>query len=141
MQCLAAKLELAVYLRDADHRGAPLRRRAKSRILGAMSDAHRTGPSDSKPIRSRTLLAIALPLLAVQQAMLWGLYYGYGAKQLVGDETRYWSVAHDVVNGAPWHPSDPWPPAQQVFIAAILHIADALVAVQIVQTLLFFGCG
>jgi hypothetical protein len=50
-------------------------------------------------------------------------------------------VAHDVLAGAPWHPSDTWPPAQPLFIALILLAANALPAVQIVQTLLFFACG
>ena len=106
-----------------------------------MSDATRTGPSSAKPIPSRPFLIVVLILLIVQQAMLWWLYYGYGAKQLVGDETRYWSVAHDVLAGAPWHPSDTWPPGQPLFIALILLVANALPAVQAVQTLLFFGCA
>src|SRR5215467_166006 len=106
-----------------------------------MSDATRTGPSSAKPIPSRSFLLVISILLILQQAMLWWLYYGYGAKQLVGDETRYWSVAHDILAGAPWHPSDTWPPGQPLFIALTLLVADALQAVQIVQTLLFFGCA
>jgi hypothetical protein len=74
--------------------------------------------------------------------MLWWLYYHYGAKQLVGDETRYWSVAHDILGGAAWHASDTWPPAQPLFIALTLLVGgDSLLPVQIVQTLLFLGCG
>jgi hypothetical protein len=95
--------------------------------------------------QSRTalaLLAVAGALLFLQQVMLWWLYYHYGGKQLVGDETRYWSLAHEILDGAAWHPSDTWPPAQQLFIALTLLVGgDSLLPVQIAQTLLFFGCG
>jgi hypothetical protein len=85
------------------------------------------------------LLAVCL---IAQQAMLWWLYYQGGAKQLVGDEVRYWSTAHDILAGGPWHPSDLWPPAQPLFIAFVLTLGgDSVLAVQIVQTLLFFGCA
>ena len=88
------------------------------------------------------LLAAAGALLILQQLLLWWLYYHYGAKQLVGDETRYWSLAHEILDGAAWHPSDTWPPAQPLFIALTLLVGgDSLLPVQIVQTLLFFGCG
>jgi hypothetical protein len=103
-----------------------------------------TGAS-GKNLRKRSalaLLAVAGALLFLQQAMLWWLYYHYGAKQLVGDETRYWSLAHEILGGAAWHPSDTWPPAQPLFVAlTLLAGGDSLLPVQIVQTLLFFGCG
>lgn len=98
-------------------------------------------PSAGSPIASRALLVVAALLFVAQQVMLWWLYYGYGAKELVGDETRYWSVAHDILGGAPWHLSDTWPPAQPLFIALILLAVNSLAAVQVVQTLLFLGCG
>lgn len=85
-----------------------------------------------------TLAGIAL---IAQQAMLWWLYYGYGPKRLAGDEVRYWNTAHDILAGGPWHPSDLWPPAQPLFIALIVALRDSVVAVQIVQMLLFFGCA
>ena len=101
---------------------------------GARKNRHgRTAPA---------LLAVAGALLILQQVLLWWLYYHYGAKQLVGDETRYWSLAHEILGGAAWHPSDTWPPAQPLFIALTLLVGgDSLLPVQIVQTLLFFGCG
>jgi 4-amino-4-deoxy-L-arabinose transferase-like glycosyltransferase len=87
------------------------------------------------------LCMLAVCLIA-QQAMLWWLYYQGGAKQLVGDEVRYWNTAHDILAGGPWHPSDLWPPAQPLFIASVLTLGgDSVLAVQIVQTLLFFGCA
>jgi len=99
------------------------------------SRKNRSGPA-------LALVAAAAALLIAQQFLLWWLYYHYGAKQLVGDETRYWSLAHEILGGAAWHPSDTWPPAQPLFIALTLLVGgDWLLPVQIVQTLLFFGCG
>ena len=99
------------------------------------SRKNRSGPA-------LALVAAAGALLILQQLLLWWLYYHYGAKQLVGDETRYWSLAHEILDGAAWHPSDTWPPAQPLFIALTLLVGgDSLLPVQIVQTLLFFGCG
>lgn len=87
-------------------------------------------------------LALLTVALIVQQAMLWWLYYHAGAKQLVGDEGRYWNTAHDILAGGPWHPSDIWPPGQPLFMAIVLALGgDSVLAVQVVQTLLFLGCA
>jgi hypothetical protein len=66
------------------------------------SRKNRSGPA-------LALLAAAGALLFLQQVLLWWLYYHYGAKQLVGDENRYWSVAHEILGGAAWHPPNPRP--------------------------------
>jgi 4-amino-4-deoxy-L-arabinose transferase-like glycosyltransferase len=88
------------------------------------------------------VLAGAVVLLVAQQALLWWLYYHGGGKQLMGDEVQYLDTARAILAGGPWHPSDLWPPAQPLLIAAILAVGGgSVLAVQLVQTLLFLGCG
>ena len=107
-----------------------------------MSDATRADATNDRHRLPPALLAGLGALLVLQQLMLWWLYYAHGAKQLVGDENRYWAVAHEILRGAPWHPSDTWPPAQPLFIAlTLLAGSDSVLPVQILQTLLFLGCG
>ncbi len=80
-------------------------------------------------------------LLVVQQVLLWWLYYHGQDKQLVGDEVHYLAGARSILAGGPWDQSALWPPAQALFIAAILLLGKSVLAVQIVQMLLFLGCG
>lgn len=85
--------------------------------------------------------AVAVVFLAVQ-ALLWFAYYGNGAKALIGDEQSYQEFATAILGGGPWMPSTIWPPLQSLFLAAIYAIVGVhIVAVQLVQTLLFVGCG
>lgn len=85
---------------------------------------------------------VAALLLVAQQVLLWWLYYHGPGKQLVGDEFHYLDTARAILAGGPWHPSDIWPPAQALFIAALAWPGgDAVLHVQIVQTALFLGCG
>ncbi|MET0230973.1 MAG: hypothetical protein ABW186_08600 [Rhodanobacteraceae bacterium] len=87
---------------------------------------------------ARALAWVALAIFIAEQAMLWWLYYTGSNKALVGDEVRYLETARAILAGGPWHPSEIWPPAQSLFIAAL---GASLVGVQIVQTLLFVACG
>ena len=91
---------------------------------------------------TRPIALSVLALFVAQQTLLWWLYYHGSGKHLLGDEVRYLDTARAILAGGPWHPSDLWPPAQPVFIAAILAASGgSLLAVQIVQMLLFVGCG
>ena len=109
-----------------------------------MNNAAPAAVPDTPPapprLRAFAITAVVVLLIA-QQAMLWWLYYHAGAKDLVGDEGRYWNVAQSILAGGPWHPSDIWPPAQPLFIAMVLLFGGGLLAVQVVQTLLFAGCA
>ena len=108
--------------------------------------ARSRGGNPSAPLAATSLAqpfaSCALALFVAQQVLLWWLYYHGSGKQLLGDEVRYLDTARAILAGGAWHPSDIWPPAQPVFIAAILAASGgSLLAVQIVQTLLFVGCG
>ncbi len=86
-------------------------------------------------------LALAIALI-VQQVLLWWLYYHGAPKQLIGDEVRYLETARSILAGGAWHPSDIWPPAQPLLIALMFWLSgSAILSVQLLQTVLFFGCG
>jgi 4-amino-4-deoxy-L-arabinose transferase-like glycosyltransferase len=86
--------------------------------------------------------ALAATLLVASQALLWLAYYGGGAKRLIGDEESYQAFALAILQGGPWMPSTIWPPLQSLVLAAIYAIFGVhVVAVQLVQTLFFFGCA
>src|SRR4051812_48188442 len=90
----------------------------------------------------RAFAYVAIALIAAQQVLLWWLYYHGSGKALLGDEVRYLEAARAILAGGAWHSSDLWPPAQPLFIAAILAVSGgSVLAVQLVQMLLFFGCG
>ena len=92
--------------------------------------------------RLQAASAVAAALCVCGQALLWFAYWGDGAKSLIGDEQSYQTFALAILGGGPWMPSTIWPPLQPLFLAAIYAIAGMHVAaVQIVQTILFFGCG
>lgn len=92
--------------------------------------------------RSKAASVAAAVVFFAVQALLWFAYYGNGAKSLIGDEQSYQEFALAILGGGSWMPSTIWPPLQSLFIAAIYAIAGAhIVAVQLVQTLLFVGCG
>jgi len=81
-------------------------------------------------------------LFVACQALLWLAYYGVGTKRLIGDEESYQAFALAILGGGPWMPSTIWPPLQSLFLAAIYATSGVhLVAVQLVQTLLFVGCA
>jgi 4-amino-4-deoxy-L-arabinose transferase-like glycosyltransferase len=85
---------------------------------------------------------VAAALFLAGQGLLWFAYYGVGAKSLIGDEQSYQQFALDILGGGSWLPSTIWPPLQPLFLAAIYAIAGVhVVAAQLVQTLLFVGCG
>src|SRR6185312_1712147 len=74
--------------------------------------------------------------------MLWTAYYADGAKRLIGDEQDYQRFALAILDGGSWMPSSIWPPLQPLFIAAIYAISGVhAIAVQVVQTILFFVCA
>jgi len=92
--------------------------------------------------RARLLVMVALGLLLLQQALLWWIYYHAGAKQLAGDEVQYLAAARAVLAGGPWHPSHIWPPGQSLLIASMqVLFGSAIMPIQLVQTILFLGCG
>ncbi len=75
-------------------------------------------------------------------ALLWFAYYGNGAKSLIGDEQTYQAFALAILGGGDWMPSTIWPPLQSLFVAMIYATAGVhILAVQLVQTLLFVGCA
>jgi 4-amino-4-deoxy-L-arabinose transferase-like glycosyltransferase len=88
--------------------------------------------------RARTLAWIALAVFIAEQVLLGWLYYAGQGKALLGDEVRYLETARAILAGGPWHPSEIWPPAQSLFIAAL---GASIAGVQIAQTLLFVACG
>ena len=84
----------------------------------------------------------AAALFVAGQALLWSAYYGAGAKSLIGDEQSYQQFALAILGGGSWMPSTIWPPLQPLLLAAIYAIAGVhIVAVQLVQTILFVGCA
>jgi 4-amino-4-deoxy-L-arabinose transferase-like glycosyltransferase len=86
--------------------------------------------------------ALVAALFVASQALLWLAYYGEGAKRLIGDEESYQAFALAILGGGPWMPSTIWPPLQSLFVAAIYATFGVhVVAVQLVQTLLFVGCA
>jgi 4-amino-4-deoxy-L-arabinose transferase-like glycosyltransferase len=92
--------------------------------------------------RRRMCAALFLILFAASQTLLWIAYYGDGAKTLIGDERGYQDIALAILAGGAWMPSSIWPPLQPLFIASIYAVFGAhLLAVQIVQTLLFVACA
>jgi len=91
-------------------------------------------------LKAATFVAAALFLAG--QGLLWFAYYGGGAKSLIGDEQSYQQFALDILGGGSWLPSTIWPPLQPLFLAAVYAIAGVhVVAVQLVQTVLFVGCA
>ncbi len=97
-------------------------------------------PPHAPRIPHRALLVL-VGLLALQQALLWYLYALGGGKRLLGDENYYIHTARSILAGGPWQTSPIWPPGQGLFIAAILRLVDSPLAVQLVQSALFLGCG
>jgi 4-amino-4-deoxy-L-arabinose transferase-like glycosyltransferase len=96
----------------------------------------------SPAARRRSLAALFLALFAAQQALLWFAYYAHGAKTLIGDEQGYQATALAILGGGPWMPSTIWPPLQPLLLAALYGLFGPHVwAAQLVQTLLFIGCG
>lgn len=92
--------------------------------------------------RRRLLAAAFLLLFLASQTLLWQAYYGAGAKALIGDEQAYHATALAILAGGSWMPSSIWPPLQPLFIAAIYAVCGVhLLAVQLVQTLLFIACA
>jgi 4-amino-4-deoxy-L-arabinose transferase-like glycosyltransferase len=92
--------------------------------------------------RLKAATIVAAALFVAGQGLLWFAYYGNGAKRLIGDEAAYQQFALDILGGGSWMPSTIWPPLQPLFLAAIYSIAGVhVVAVQLVQTLLFVGCA
>jgi len=92
--------------------------------------------------RLKAAHVVAAALFLAGQGLLWFAYYGNGAKRLIGDEAAYHQFALDILGGGSWMPSTIWPPLQPLFLAAIYSIAGVhVVAVQLVQTLLFIGCA
>jgi hypothetical protein len=86
--------------------------------------------------------AIVAAIFVAGQALLWLAYYGDGAKRLIGDEESYQSFALAILGGGAWMPSTIWPPLQSLFLAAIYATFGVhVVAVQLVETLLFVGCA
>lgn len=86
--------------------------------------------------------ALVATLFVAGQALLWLAYYGGGAKRLIGDEESYQAFALAILGGGPWMPSTIWPPLQSLFLAAIYATFGVhIVAVQLVETLLFVGCA
>lgn len=110
-----------------------------------MNSSQRAEPGFWRILATRVpapVLWVTFALLIAQQILLWWLYYHGSDKQLVGDEFHYLTDARAILAGGPWHPSDIWPPAQALFIAAIALLGgDVVLHVQIVQSLLFLGCG
>jgi hypothetical protein len=100
----------------------------------ARADARRVLASP----RSRALACVALAIFVAEQVLLWWIYYEGRGKVLLGDEVRYLETARAILAGGPWHPSEIWPPAQPLFIAAL---GASIAGVQIAQTLLFVACG
>jgi 4-amino-4-deoxy-L-arabinose transferase-like glycosyltransferase len=92
--------------------------------------------------RSKAACVAAAAFFLAVQAVLWFAYYGNGAKSLIGDEQSYQEFALAILGGGPWMPSTIWPPLQSLFLATIYAIVGVhVVAVQLVQTLLFIGCA
>lgn len=87
-------------------------------------------------------IALIIIVFGIHQGALWWLYYHAGAKQLIGDEFHYFQTAHTILAGEAWHTSHIWPPGQQVLLATMFWLfGDTLVSIQVLQTLLFLGCG
>ncbi len=97
------------------------------------------------PARRSAVTAAAVcaaALFVVFQALLWIAYYAGGAKPLIGDEASYQQFALSILGGGTWMPSSIWPPLQPILIAAIYATFGVhVVAVQVVQTILFVGCA
>jgi hypothetical protein len=91
-------------------------------------------------VRPAWLVAGAALLLA-QQGLLWWLYWHGGGKHLVGDEVHYLKLAQAILAGGAWQQDVLWPPAQGVFLAALLALGHSILTVQVAQTLLFLGCA
>jgi hypothetical protein len=114
------------------------RRATRLRIDDAMNAA----ASRAATRRRNAACLAAAAIFIAGQALLWLAYYGGGAKRLIGDEASYQQFAIDILGGGAWMPSTIWPPLQPLFLAAIYAAAGVhVVAVQIVQTLLFVGCA
>ena len=88
--------------------------------------------------RARAFAVAAVAIFVAEQALLGWLYYAGRGKVLLGDEVRYLETARAILAGGAWHPSEIWPPAQSLFVAAL---GASLASVQIAQTLLFVACG
>ena len=79
-----------------------------------------------------------LALYTLEQAALWWLYWGHGAKALTGDEVIYSGWARNAPEFAPYATSYLWPPLQAWFLRAF---DTNVVVVQLVQTVLLLGCA
>jgi len=92
--------------------------------------------------RRRLGTAFALIFLA-EQALLWWLYWGHGAKPLFGDEVLYYERALGVAGIGPMPPKIwLWPPLQHWFIALIIRAGSgSLLAVQLIQQVMLLGCA
>lgn len=98
--------------------------------------------SGSPVQRRRALAALFIGLLALSQGLLWYAYYGHGAKALIGDEQVYQETALSILLGGAWMPGTIWPPLQPLLMAATYAVFGShLLSVQVLQTLLFFGCA
>ncbi len=80
-------------------------------------------------------------ILGFQVLLLW-IYHVPEPKGLLGDEVLYATRTEAILNGGPWHPSFLWPPAQPLFLAALVRFLHVhLLGVQIVQFGLLVGCA
>jgi hypothetical protein len=99
------------------------------------------GPAPTQS-RRRGLAALFLALFAVSQGLLWYAYYAHGAKPLIGDEQHYQATALSILAGGRWMQGSIWPPLQPLLLAATYRVFGVhLLAAQLLQGLLFVGCG
>lgn len=93
--------------------------------------------------RRRVLFWLFIALFLLQQAALFGLYWG-GGKTLVGDEVAYLAWARDLAGmGPPAGNTGWWPPLQAWLLAGLLLIFGEhwLLPLQLLQTLLLLGAA
>jgi 4-amino-4-deoxy-L-arabinose transferase-like glycosyltransferase len=91
----------------------------------------------------RVLLFSFIALFAVQQAVLFWLYWSGGGKLLLGDEVSYLAWARGLAGLAPL-PADSgwWPPLQAWLIAGSLRVfGENLLPLQLLQTAFLIGAA
>jgi hypothetical protein len=79
-----------------------------------------------KQPHQKTLAAVWIAAVVFNFLLLFLYYQGPGAKDLVGDESRYVELAHEIASGGPTEWSPIWPPGYEHMLAVPFFVANAL---------------
>jgi hypothetical protein len=80
-----------------------------------------------KQPHQKTLAAVWIVALVFNFLLLFLYYHGPEAKGLIGDESRYVGIAHEIASGRPTEWSPIWPLGYEYILVVPFFVANALV--------------